>query len=226
MNATRRMRWELVGARLRTACAASLLALIAGLLIFPIYDEAYWKDDCPYAADPRVSRLIAAIMELDLARACRLLDRGAMDLNGLDAWGMTPLAHAVAAHGQPVGGRFVRLLIDHGADVNRADKYGHTPLMCAMSVGDEGLIELLLRAGGDVHASRPDGTTVLHVAAHSEVSPAVARILLAAGADPAARDNEGKSPCDYAREAGLTELAQLLDAPLSESAPQDTLVTR
>jgi ankyrin repeat protein len=203
-----------------------MLALIAGLLVFPIYDEAYWKHDCHYAADPRVSRLIESIMELDLARARRLLDRGAMDLNGLDAWGTTPLAHAIAAHGQPEGDRLVRLLIDHGADVNRADKYGHTPLMCAMSVGDEDLIELLLRAGGDVHASRPDGTTVLHVAAHTEVSPAIARILLAAGADPAARDSEGKSPGDYAREAGVTELAQLLDAPLTESEPQDTLVTR
>ena len=102
--------------------------------------------------------------------------------------------------------------------------------MSSMSIGDEALTGLLLREGADVHARRPDGSTVLHVAAQWRTPAAVVRMVLAAGADPIARDREGKTPADYSREGDPTELAQLLDAPAPDSAAmparEATAVTR
>ena len=198
--------------RLRLACATALTGLIAAVLAFPICNAAYWRDDRHLAADPNVSRLVQAIMEADGRQARRLLDLCGTDLNALDARGIPPLAHAIAVHGHPGGESLAQLLIDHGADVNRADSFGHTPLMWDASFGDANLTEVLLREGADVRARRPDGTSVLHVAVHSEADPDVVRLLLAAGAEPAARDREGKTPADYARAAGLTQLVKLLDA--------------
>ena len=228
MNALLRMRGEVAGARLRVAFAVGLLALLGAVLSLPVRDGLVWRTDRRRAADADVDRLIAAIMTVDIADARHLLGRRALDLNGVGEQGMTPLAHAIAVHDHPGGEPFATLLIEHGADVNQPDRYGHTPLMWCVSCGSAGLTERLLREGANVHACRPDGSTALHVAAQCEASAAVARMLLTAGADPTARDREGKLPADYAREVGLTELAQLLDAPEPTplTAPAATLVIR
>jgi len=214
MNALGLMRGEVVKARVRAACAAALLGLLAVTLAFPICNEAYPRDEHRFAADPNVHHLIEAIMEADVAQVRCLLSNPALDLNALESRGMTPLAHAIIADDRTGGDSLVTMLIEHGADVNRPDEYGHTPLMWSVGLGSERLTELLLRDGADPRQCRPDGTTVLHVAAHSEASATVARMLLTAGADPLARDREGKTPAEYAHEAGLTELAQRLDAPV------------
>ena len=213
MNASRWMNGELVAARLRVASVAIML----GLLV-PICGEGYWRDEYRYAAAPGVSRLIEAIMELDIAEARHLLSRRSMDLDALDAWGTTPLSHAIAADARLGGSDFVRLLIDQGVDVNQPDRWGHTPLMWSVSSGSASVSELLLREGANVHARRLDGSTVLHIAAQCEAPVAVTRILLDAGVDPTVRDGEGKTPADYAREANLAQLAQLLDGPVSAPA--------
>ena len=222
MNALGLIRGEVVKARVRAVSAAALLGLLAAALAFPIGNEAWRHDEHRFAADPNVHRLVEAIMEADVAEVRRLLSDRALDLDALDGRGMTPLAHAIVADDRSGGDSLVTLLIEHGADVNRPDAYGHTPLMWSVGPGSERLTALLLRAGADPRRCRPDGTTVLHVAAHSEASATVAGMLLTAGADPSARDREGKTPAAYAHEAGLTELGQRLAAP----ARQRTLVIR
>ena len=215
MNAMTRWGGQITSARVRVACATALTGLLAAVLLFPMCNDAYWRADRRLATDRDVSRLIQAVMETDVPEVRRLLDGGTPDVNALDQWGTTALSHAIAVHQHPGAEPLVSLLIEHGADVNRPDVYGHTPLMWCVSMGDASLTEQLLREGADVHARRPDGTSILHVAVHSEVQQDIVRMLLAAGADPAARDGEGKAPADYAREAGFTQLAQLLSAPVS-----------
>ena len=60
-----------------------------------------------------------------------------------------------------------------------------------------GLEELLDAEPELAQARSPDGTTALHLAARFE-QRAAAELLLERGADPAARDAEGRTPADVA----------------------------
>ena len=53
-----------------------------------------------------------------------------------------------------------------------------------------------LEAGADLETRTEDGLTPLHVAAAISKAPAVVVALLDAGANPAARDTEGRIPWD------------------------------
>ena len=52
--------------------------------------------------------------------------------------------------------------------------------------------------------------TALHWAAYAGASES-AQLLLAHGANPKLKDKEGKTPLDYARESGNSELVTLLE---------------
>ena len=57
----------------------------------------------------------------------------------------------------------------------------------------------LLEVGVDLEARNLDGSTPLHLAAKGGTAEVVMP-LLAAGASPGARDNDGKQPFEYARD--------------------------
>jgi ankyrin repeat protein len=194
----------------RWAWAAVLIILLGTVLAEPL-TLWYYRPATPLSHDPRVSRLIEAILEGDAARARRILSEHRLNIDELGRWGLAPLQHALTCGPRDGRAALVRMLIDAGADVNRPDAWGHTPLMWTISVGDEAMTATLLRAGADVNASRPDGTTALHTAAVSDARADCVRMLLAAGADATARDGEGKTAGDYAREGNLPELARLLE---------------
>jgi uncharacterized protein len=83
-----------------------------------------------------------------------------------------------------------RLLVAAGADLTGGDKQW-PPLLRAACVGHVDLIQLLLGAGADVRAASPtDGRTALFLAR----TPAVAAMLLKAGADVNARRLDGATP--------------------------------
>jgi FOG: Ankyrin repeat len=83
-----------------------------------------------------------------------------------------------------------------------------------------GLVGLLLEAKANVNAADQHGWTPLHFAAQ-EYLPEIARILLAKGSDPNARDDEGCSVLWRAvfAAAGCFDLVRLL----SKSGARDDL---
>jgi ankyrin repeat protein len=152
-------------------------------------------------------------------------------------WGGRPNALQLAAE----WGRLdvLRLLLDAGAAPDAQGDYdGWTPLHLALAKGrrEAALLLLSRRATLDAFAAcllddeaaltrvlaedparatarGPNGATPLHFAA----TPGLARILLDAGADPAARDRRGNSPGrTLATRAAHHETARLLLARTSE----------
>ncbi len=106
---------------------------------------------------------------------------------------------ATALHGASVGRpETAEYLIGRGASVGATTDRGETPLHVAVSFGNVAGAELLLRHGASVGAPTVQGATPLHTAAgrpwgHVEE---MVRLLLAWGADPAAKDARGLTPFD------------------------------
>lgn len=174
----------------------------------------------------------------------RLLAAGARhDL--LTTVNQSPLLRAVQRGSRPAAA----VLLRAGADASLPDKAGVTPLMAAAGAGDVALIDLLLDHKADVNArsgqetaltraaferkrpaverllgrgakaNLPNQTdTPLHQAAHVNDGDTVA-LLLAAGANPAAKDHQGRTPQDIAAQRGCARaLRVLLNATAATAA--------
>ncbi|HGM6604182.1 TPA: ankyrin repeat domain-containing protein, partial [Serratia marcescens] len=87
--------------------------------------------------------------------------------------------------------QYLRLLLTEGAQVNvRNAVTGATPLAAAVLAGREEPLRLLLAAGADTTLSDRLGDTPLHLAAKIN-APHLALLLLQAGADARARNQQG-----------------------------------
>ncbi|CAI1930275.1 Ribulose-5-phosphate 4-epimerase and related epimerases and aldolases [Serratia quinivorans] len=96
--------------------------------------------------------------------------------------------HTAAAVQDP---QYLRLLLEQGGVVNpRNAVTGATPLATAVLAGREEQLRLLLVSGADVTLSDRLGDTPLHVAAKTN-APQLALMLLQAGADAKARNQQG-----------------------------------
>ena len=85
--------------------------------------------------------------------------------------GMTPLMHAAVSGSLEA----MTLLVDSGASVNATNSAGVTALM--MSVTDIDKVSLLLAKGADVNAASKRGRTALLLAAMSDRSAGIVRLL-------------------------------------------------
>jgi len=84
------------------------------------------------------------------------------------------------------------------------------PLLRAAREGDAASLAAQLAAGADVAQRAPwFGSSALHLAAFGGHAECV-RALLAAGAEKDDKNEAGKRPFDYAREAGHAALVELL----------------
>ncbi len=112
----------------------------------------------------------------------------------------------------------------NSSELDKTDGSGQTPLFLAISGISKSqtmehrltMIRILLNSGADLNKKAGNGGTALHTAVYwcsgkvRYPDNSVVKELLAAGADPSVRNNEGKSPIDLAIEYKNTELAELL----------------
>jgi hypothetical protein len=157
-----------------------------------------------------LNALLIAIELNDVPAARRVLRKQRLDVNTADDAGVPPINYALRACGASAT-ELADLLIAAGADVNGrgTDGFATLPLMDAATLGRPDLVERLLRAGADVGASHRNGWTALHSAAMCDDRETVA-VLLAAGADPDAADDEGDTPLTVAVKNKCAGTAALL----------------
>ncbi|KAF2484013.1 ankyrin repeat-containing domain protein [Neohortaea acidophila] len=135
-----------------------------------------------------------------------LLDAGA-DVDGKDSRGMTP-AILACDRGHAA---MVKLMIDRGANVMMQDPTGQIPLHHAALQGNIKLVAMLLDAvqGADADARDEYFWTPLHNAVMNRDEECV-RLLLAAGANAAARTKSGETALSIAASVGDETLAKML----------------
>ncbi|TVR33145.1 MAG: ankyrin repeat domain-containing protein [Spirochaetaceae bacterium] len=144
--------------------------------------------------------MIAAAANPDPAVTSALLDRGeVIDARSLDGW--TALMFAAAFNSQP---QVTRALLEAGADLRQRSRDAWSALFGAARYSGENLRFDGLEAVPDtsrleVATGEARGWTALFMAARFNTEPQVTQALLAAGADPEARDEHGRNALYYAR---------------------------
>jgi len=170
-----------------------------------------------FAADTSSDAFYAAIRNNDLAKLQALLSgAGAATtaVNIKDDRGITPLMYSAVAGSADA----MHLLIEKGADVNATNAFGSTALM--WSVTDLSKTRLLLDAGASVNTASKAGRTALLIAAMSDGSAEIARLLIAKGADVKATDAGNFTTLNAATVGNDTETIRLLiDAGVDVNTP-------
>ena len=108
----------------------------------------------------------------------------------------------------------VTILLEAGAGLEQPGRDGFYPLHNAVIFGGKDIVALLIQKGAKVDAKENKGRTpLLSFAATGGSDIEIARMLLAAGADPgieSAKDDDNSAALDYAAATGNLELAELL----------------
>jgi uncharacterized protein len=120
----------------------------------------------------------------------------------------------IAATYGPV--EMVTILLEAGAVLERPGRDGLHPLHNAVILGHRDIVALLIQKGAVVDAKENKGRTpLISFVATGGSDIEIARMLLAAGADPgieSASDDDNYTALDYTAETGSVELAGLLIA--------------
>jgi len=104
----------------------------------------------------------------------------------------------------------LRLLLAWGADINqKSTDRDNTPLMDASAEGHVEMVQALVELGADLAGQSRNGQNAL-VLAIGKGADAVARALLAAGADPFVEDKLGMSAQKYAQLFGRKEILEAM----------------
>ena len=105
-------------------------------------------------------------------------------------------------------------LIERGAKVAGLTKSKSSALAFAVLGGDEEVIEALLKAdASNINVVSVFGVSPLHSAVVGD--PEIARLLLAHGADPTVKNDEGKDALDLARESNGSEMQEVVHSAWS-----------
>jgi ankyrin repeat protein len=158
------------------------------------------------AKDPQGHTPLMLAAAFGSPEAMQLLLGSGADVKAVSSAGITALHWATGDV------RKVRLLLERGADVRASSQLGRTPLLVAASAnGTAETVGLLLEKGADINAADAVGVTPL-IAAASVDDAAVAKLLLAKGADVNTKANVGQSATALMGAAynGNAELTRLL----------------
>jgi uncharacterized protein len=120
------------------------------------------------------------------------------------------LLHLAAYYGHS---DLVKTLLVHGADASArsANSTANTPLHAAIAgAADADCVKLLLAGGTGINATGAQDITPLHLAA-SRNDRALCELLMALGADPRVRMEDGSMPHHIASNRGHHELALWLE---------------
>ena len=153
-----------------------------------------------------------AIKAGDVARIEQLV-AGGLDPNV--RVGEAPLIVALAGSPRPFEPRIYKFLVSAGARVNDSNpENGTTALHEACGWGSEEHVRVLLEIGANPSSMTRMGVTPLMYLPGGD--PAAARrivdMMIARGADPAARDSSGLSVADHLRKKKLGELASYVES--------------
>ena len=125
--------------------------------------------------------------------------------------GKLPIMIAVANWSDGIKTDVIELLLAKRVKLNFLDKDGLSPLHFTVLPNQTKVAKLLLKAGADPNLrAGPDlnAQTPLHLAAKFKKKE-IAVILLEAGGDVNQKDNDGKTPLDYAKSTGDSDLLNL-----------------
>jgi ankyrin repeat protein len=189
----------------------------------PLYQAASMPDALPIlrllldkGSDPNVRTLTGMTPLMAACRtnieAARLLIARKAAVNAKNAANGTALMTA-AQTGKP---EIVRLLLEQGADPNIRTKRNESALADAATAGNEETVRLLIDRGAEINVQDIRGFSPLLYAAASDTMPAgVVKLLLAKGADTAAK-GDGETAAMLAARRGDSEVARMLGVPENE----------
>ena len=129
-------------------------------------------------------------------------------IDAVNADGETPLMIAAIRGSLPA----VRALVKRGAAINRE---GWTPLHYACSGPDNGVAAFLIANGAELNARSDNGTTPLMMAARYGSGDLVP-LLLKAGAEPRAANEQELTAADFAQRGGRDVMAKELRRVMQE----------
>lgn len=144
------------------------------------------------------SPLVLAAMAGDHESVAALLAKGANPNSTMSLLGAFPTSAltAAAVFNYPV---VVQALLAGGADVNKGDQDGLTPLHWAVLAHHANMVGILKEGSADLNPADRYGYTPLHYAAAIDFGDAeTVTALLKAGADPNAKEKEGKTALNLA----------------------------
>ena len=143
--------------------------------------------------------VFSAVAIGDLKSLARLLEGGPKVANAYSIGGYPALHIAIKMNNQ----KALKLLLDAGCDIEIKNKSesigssGETPLLCVAFWGHDKIAEMLINAGGDVNATTEELVTPLHEAVRLG-NVGIAKLLLENGANQQAKDDDGKTPLEWA----------------------------
>jgi ankyrin repeat protein len=203
---------------------AGVLLVVLGLLAACTSGTTPAGDEAPRTKQQQADldrRLIRAAWDDDVARARRLIARGA-DVNTQDDTKQSAYLISTSEGYYEL----LELTLRHGAQVEAKDSFNGTGVIRAAERGHWDVVGRLVRAGVPVDHVNNLGWTGLHEAIilgdGTQRYVATVRVLVAAGADvtiPSVKD--GVTPVKHARSRGFEEIADLLDA--AEAADRERI---
>lgn len=163
----------------------------------------------PNQPDARGRKALFVALKEDSDRALdSLLASPQIKFDEPNAKGETPLMLAAIKGSLPA----VQALVKRGAAVNRA---GWTPLHYACSGPDNGVAAFLIAHGAELNARSDNGTTPLMMAARYG-SVDLVPVLIKAGAEPRAANEQELTAADFAQRGGRDNVAAELRRLVAE----------